>query len=249
METAEEPGILPDSAALARRLLDPQTQALDAHALEGALHPLHELAPEVGREVLGARVVDRQDEHVLARREVGPLAVAHLDKALRVELAAELLVLAGHDPVLVELADELADQRLDVLEVDHQAEARELGLDLDVDAVVVPVQALGRPVGKDQEVGGRELQVLLLDLDRPALHGPEPSRNGARPARSAARPGPGRAAARAPGARWALAGSSGHADSSPAGSTPIPGGLCGRRAPAPPPQTSGCNERRDAASP
>ena len=129
-----------------------------------------QLAREPPREVLRARVVDREDQHVLARRGVVAVPVANLDDPVLALGPAQHRVLAGHDPVLVEQVAQLADDRLDGLEVDHETVLRELGVDLDEHAVVVPVQALGAAVGEDQEVGGGEAEVLLLELDRKALH-------------------------------------------------------------------------------
>jgi hypothetical protein len=61
----------------------------------------------------------------------------------------------GTEPVLVELVADLAHDRLDHLEIEHEPEARKRRGDLDEDAVVVPVQALRRSVGEDQENGRR----------------------------------------------------------------------------------------------
>ena len=71
--------------------------------------------------------------------------------------------------VLVELVADLPHQRLDLLEVQDQAVLVQRRLHADVHLVVVSVQSLGRAVREDQEVRGTELQVVLVDLDRPAL--------------------------------------------------------------------------------
>src|SRR5690606_6143619 len=78
-------------------------------------------------------------------------------------------VLARDQQSFVEFVDERADQRLDVLEVQDEPERVESALDLGVDLVVVPVQPLRSPVRKDEEVRRTELQVVLLDIDRPAF--------------------------------------------------------------------------------
>ena len=54
-------------------------------------------------------------------------------------------------------------------EVDHQTVLVEIGVQVDVDLVVVTVKPLGATVGKDQEVRSAELQVVLLDGDGPGL--------------------------------------------------------------------------------
>ena len=102
----------------------------------------------------------------------------------------ELGMLAGDDPMLVELVAELADHGLDLDEVDDDALVRQQALDLGIDVVVVAVEPLLRAVGEDQEMGAGELEVLLVQMDRPAFARHRPGISGAPRRRPSSRRGP-----------------------------------------------------------
>jgi hypothetical protein len=79
-------------------------------------------------------------------------------------------MLTRHQQMLIEKIAQLAHHRLDLLEVQYQSVFVEAPIDLHIDPIIVPVQALSAPVRKDQKVSRREFEVLLGQIEAPMFH-------------------------------------------------------------------------------
>ena len=89
--------------------------------------------------------------------------------AVGVLLDREIRVRAGEQrPMIEAVADGLHD-RLELDEVEDDVARHRLALDRDLDLIVVAVELFAAPVAEDEEVGGAEVEVLLVDADRVAL--------------------------------------------------------------------------------
>ena len=79
-----------------------ELEALNLRAAEALADPAHELTPDPGREVLGGRVVDRQDDDFVARHEIASVAVDDFGMAIVARIDLQLGMLTGQQPVFVQ---------------------------------------------------------------------------------------------------------------------------------------------------
>ena len=120
-------------------------------------------------EHLRGSVRDREDSNVLTWKDKMPtVAMPRLDR-LFPTLDPEMWIRLGKEHAVIKFVAKALDQGLERNEIHHEIALYDLPLYPNLNLVIMAMKWLTGPVGEDEEMGRREVEILLVDSDGEGL--------------------------------------------------------------------------------